>query len=61
MHPESGTAASASLEELVLPKEVYEAVKRRLEASNSILPPSARKFREWKTGLMNVFEENKGL
>lgn len=59
LNPESGKAAPTSLEELPLPKEVYEVVKRGLEASNLVFPLSAREFKEWKTGLLDVYEEEK--
>ena len=52
-----GAPASATLEELCLPCNIYRDMVLALESSNKLLPPSGRKFREWNVGLLNIFEE----
>lgn len=58
LNPAVGAPASVTLEDLALPVGTYEDLKRSLEKSTSILPLSANKFREWKVGLLDVFEGN---
>lgn len=53
LEPEPGKPASMSLEELYLPKSIYEDVSSALSQSNDMLPASARNFREWKVGFLN--------
>ncbi|KAA8645885.1 HECT-type E3 ubiquitin transferase [Aspergillus tanneri] len=55
LNPESGKASSLSLEELRLPANVFSAVLTALEGSNEMLPLSARRFREWRVGVMHRF------
>ncbi|KAL1960724.1 hypothetical protein VTO42DRAFT_6554 [Malbranchea cinnamomea] len=57
LNPQAGTSVSTALEDLALPTGIYEDVKRGLETSNAILPHSARNFKEWKVGLLDVYEE----
>ncbi|KMU89431.1 hypothetical protein CIHG_07237 [Coccidioides immitis H538.4] len=47
LNPESGTPSSASLEELPLPAHIYEQTESLLNSRTTLLPESARKFREW--------------
>jgi hypothetical protein len=49
---ESGTA-----EEVLLPSEAIDEIKSCLQESASMLPPSARKFKEWNVGLLERYEE----
>lgn len=58
---ESGTraATSFSLEELELPGSIYEEILHVLARSNEMLPVSARRFREWKVGLLSRFEKTR--
>lgn len=55
---ESGTTSTTpfSLEELELPFIMFEEISRVLVESNQMLPVSARRFREWKVGLLGRFE-----
>jgi len=46
----------ASLEELSLPRSVFESFKNALTESTDLLPPSARKFQDWTIGLIDRFE-----
>ncbi|KAK2741757.1 hypothetical protein FQN57_005501 [Myotisia sp. PD_48] len=57
VNPAIGTPAAASLEEILLPWSIYTEAKSILTESNSTLPPSARKFKEWDVGLLNLFGE----
>jgi ubiquitin-protein ligase E3 D len=49
----------ASLEELRLPKLIFEPFKQALIDSTDLLPPSARKFQEWTIGLIDRYERHK--
>jgi ubiquitin-protein ligase E3 D len=49
----------ASLEELRLPRPVYESFQKSLIDSTDLLPPSARKFQDWTIGLLDRFERKK--
>jgi hypothetical protein len=51
------SVASASAEEVLLPTEVIDEIKACLQKSVLILPPSARKFKEWDVGLLERYEE----
>jgi hypothetical protein len=44
-----------SHEHLVFPPHVYIALKQALEASEFLLPQSARKFQDWNVGLLQRF------
>jgi hypothetical protein len=48
---------SESAEELLLPTEVIDEIKACLQESALVLPPSARKFKEWDVGLLERYEE----
>jgi hypothetical protein len=48
---------SESAEEVLLPTEVIDDIKACLQESALILPPSARKFKEWDVGLLERYEE----
>jgi hypothetical protein len=48
---------SESAEEVLLPTEVIDEIKVCLQESALILPPSARKFKEWYVGLLERYEE----
>lgn len=56
LQPESGKASSLSLEELQLPANIFAAVEQALGRSNSLLPVSARGFREWRVGVLDRFQ-----
>lgn len=49
----------ASLEELLLPAKSFESVQQALIESTGLLPPNARKFKEWTIGLLDRFEPAK--
>ncbi|RDW86680.1 HECT-type E3 ubiquitin transferase [Aspergillus mulundensis] len=58
LHPEPGKTSSLSLEELRLPMGTYASLTAALEASNGMLPPSARSFQEsWRVGVLHRFEK----
>jgi hypothetical protein len=57
LNPKSGTPASLVQEELPLPIGVYQSLKKSLELSAAILPPSGRIFADWKVGLLDVHEK----
>lgn len=60
LHPEPGKTSSLSLEELRLPVSTYDSLLAALEASNRMLPQSARTFQEhWKVGILHRFERRK--
>jgi HECT-like Ubiquitin-conjugating enzyme (E2)-binding len=48
---------SESAEEVLLPTEVIDEIKACLQDSALVLPPSARKFKEWDVGLLERYEE----
>lgn len=56
LSPGPGKATSLSLEELELPPKMFHALSDALVGRNSMLPLSAREFREWRVGLLNRFE-----
>ncbi|KAL4996434.1 ubiquitin-conjugating enzyme E2-binding protein [Aspergillus recurvatus] len=57
LHPEPGKTSSLSLEELRLPVGTYASLITALEASNAMLPPSARSFQgSWRVGILHRFE-----
>lgn len=56
LNPGPGKASSLSVEELELPSKMYHAVSNTLMDRTSLLPQSAREFREWKVGLLDRFE-----
>jgi hypothetical protein len=60
LNPQSGTPVSLVREELPLPSRVYESLKKCLESSSAILPPSGRNFTDWKVGLLDVYEKKCG-
>lgn len=53
---EQGKATPLSVEELELPERMFAAVSRALVERSSMLPLSARRFREWRVGLLHRFE-----
>lgn len=54
---ESGTSSSPfSLDELELPSQTFVEISRVLTGSSEMLPLSARRFREWRVGLLGRFE-----
>ncbi|KKK12131.1 hypothetical protein AOCH_000700 [Aspergillus ochraceoroseus] len=59
LHPEPGKASSLSLEELRLPLSDFTSLSDTLEASNAMLPLSARLFQEWRVGILHRFERSK--
>lgn len=56
LSPENGKPSSLSLEELELPSDIYKSVYQTLGERNAMLPVSARRFREWKVGILERFE-----
>jgi hypothetical protein len=54
LEPEKGTPAPIfSLEELLLPENIFHEVEGALRRSNHLLPVSARMFREeWAVGFL---------
>lgn len=56
LNPETGNLSSLSLEELELPPGIFSALREALEKSNSMLPGSARWFREWKVGILGRYD-----
>ncbi|PGH09669.1 hypothetical protein AJ79_05635 [Helicocarpus griseus UAMH5409] len=56
LNPPQGAPSPAALEDLGLPANIYDSMKRQLEESSHILPVSARQFREWRVGLFSRFE-----
>ncbi|KAL4897618.1 ubiquitin-conjugating enzyme E2-binding protein [Aspergillus ambiguus] len=59
LHPECGKPSPLSLEELRLPVAVFRAVAGVLQDRNEMLPESARRFREWRVGIMHRYELKK--
>ncbi|KAI9370715.1 ubiquitin-conjugating enzyme E2-binding protein [Aspergillus egyptiacus] len=60
LHPEPGKTSSLSMEELRLPKDTFNGLSNALEASNGMLPQSARTFqREWRVGILPRLERTK--
>lgn len=59
LNPGTGKVTSLSLEELELPAKMYHAVHDILTERSRMLPLSARRFREWRVGLMNRFERGR--
>ncbi|CAG7961895.1 unnamed protein product [Penicillium salamii] len=55
LHPEIGNPSPLSVEEVELPSMVFETTENALRRSNLMLPASARKFNEWKVGLLSRF------
>ncbi|KZN87048.1 Uncharacterized protein EN45_056040 [Penicillium chrysogenum] len=55
LHPELGHPSPLSVEELELPSMIFEAMSQALTKSNEMLPLSARRFNEWKVGLLSRF------
>ncbi|BDD63502.1 hypothetical protein MAP00_008383 [Monascus purpureus] len=54
---EPGTSSSPfSLDELELPSQTFVEISRVLTGSSGMLPLSARRFREWRVGLLGRFE-----
>ena len=49
---------SSTVEELALPKQELEELRRTLVDSAQILPQSARTFQEWRVGLLDRYEEH---
>lgn len=56
LNPETGNLSSLSLEELQLPPGIFSALRAALQKSNSMLPGSARWFREWKVGVLGRYD-----
>ena len=48
---------NVGVEDLDLPKDAVEELMGDLRLSASLLPPSARKFREWDVGLLERWED----
>ncbi|KAL2829757.1 ubiquitin-conjugating enzyme E2-binding protein [Aspergillus cavernicola] len=60
LHPEPGKTSSLSLEELRLPRDTFASLSNALDASNGILPQSARAFqRDWRVGILHRLERTK--
>jgi len=57
LQPETGKAASFSLEELHLSTSIFEGVVGSLRLSHKTLPSSARNFREWNVGFLKRYEK----
>ena len=47
---------SVSFEELQLPSNIMQELRRDLQASNTILPDSARTLQQWCVGLLDRYE-----
>ncbi|KAJ5902729.1 hypothetical protein N7495_003257 [Penicillium taxi] len=57
-----GKPSPLSVEELELPRMIYEALSRALLNSHMLLPLSVRRFNEWQVGLLSRFSrEELGL
>lgn len=54
--PKPGESESASVEEVVFPKELFETLVSALEESQRILPVVARHFQGWQVGLLERFD-----
>jgi hypothetical protein len=53
---EPGEPESASIDDVELPEELFEELDRVLGDSQNVLPPTARKFKEWDVGLLHRFD-----
>jgi hypothetical protein len=53
---EPGEPESASIEDVEFPDELFEEMKKGLEESQELLPPTARKFQGWDVGLLGRFD-----
>lgn len=53
---EPGEPESASIEDVEFPDELFEELKKGLEQSQELLPPTARKFQGWDVGLLERFD-----
>ena len=47
---------SLSVDGLLLPEHILQAIRGDLEASNALLPISARKLQSWNVGLLDRFD-----
>lgn len=47
---------NASVDELQLPDYILKVMRRNLEASNILLPKSARTLQNWSVGLLDRFD-----
>jgi hypothetical protein len=52
-----GMVDSGKLEEIMLPLEAIVDIRSLLQESGTLLPPSARKFRDWDVGVLEKYEE----
>lgn len=57
---EQGNVTPLSVEELEVPRTIFEAISSTLLQRNLRLPVSATWFREWRVGLLHRFERGKG-
>lgn len=55
LSPEIGKASPLSVEELELPSSILESLSSALQKSTSMLPLSARRFNEWRVGLLSRY------
>jgi hypothetical protein len=51
-----GEPESASIEDVEFPEELFQELSSVLEASQKVLPPTARKFQGWEVGLLHRFD-----
>jgi hypothetical protein len=51
-----GEPESASIEDVEFPEELFHELSSVLEASQKVLPPTARKFQGWEVGLLERFD-----
>jgi hypothetical protein len=51
-----GEPESAQIEDVEWTEDLYEALETGLEASQRLLPPTAKKFQGWHVGLLERFE-----
>jgi hypothetical protein len=51
-----GDPESASIEDVEFPEELFSELSNVLEASQRVLPPTARKFQGWEVGLLERFD-----
>jgi hypothetical protein len=51
-----GEPESASIEDVEFPEELFQELSSVLDASQKVLPPTARKFQGWEVGLLERFD-----
>jgi hypothetical protein len=51
-----GEPESASIEDVEFPAELFGELRRGLERSQRVLPPTARRFKGWDVGVLQRFD-----